>query len=141
MLLQSEHNDLASAAELHLNCKYNAKMEYKACSESHTSALQSVLSCIDNISDDYPFYYCTCALLHKLVTGREMMPTLLKRHLDKTLWSYQKLCIDLAEDKEMNAATDFFVAVACVMYDIPILLVQPKTITHPLGKEDFVFEV
>ena len=40
----------------------------------------------------------------------------------------------------MNVARDFFVATACVMYDIPILLVQPKKIMHPSGKEDFILK-
>ena len=140
MLLKSEHNDLATAAELHLKHKYNAKMVYGACTESHTSALQSVMSCIDNVLDDYAFYYCMRALLHKLVMGWQTIIPLHQRHLDKTSRSYQKLCIDLTEDKEINAATDFFVAVLRVMYDIPILLVQPRKITHPSGKEDFIFE-
>ena len=33
MLLQSEHNDLALAAETHLKCKYNVKMVYGTRSE------------------------------------------------------------------------------------------------------------
>ena len=139
MLLQSEHNDLAHEAELHLKRKYNAKLVYGARSESNSSSLQSVMTCIDNVPDDYPFKYVTRALLHKLVTDWKTMSRLLKRHLDKSKRSYQKLVLDLSKDEKMNAATDFYVAALRVLYNIPILLVQPHKITHPSGETDYVF--
>ena len=139
MLLQSEHNDLAHEAELHLKRKYNAKLVYGARSESNSSSLQSVITCIDNVPDDYPFKYVTRALLHKLVTDWKTMSRLLKRHLDKSKRSYQKLVLDLSKDEKMNAATDFYVAALRVLYNIPILLVQPHKITHPSGETDYVF--
>ena len=139
MLLQLEHNDLAHEAELHLKRKYNAKLVYGARSESNSSSLQSVMTCIDNVPDDYPFKYVTRALLHKLVTDWKTMSGLLKRHLDKSKRSYQKLVLALSKDEKMNAATDFYVAALRVLYNIPILLVQPHKITHPSGETDYVF--
>ena len=140
MLLQSEHNDLARAAELHLKRKYNCKLVYGASRESNSSSLQSVMTCIDNVPDDYPFKFVTRALLHKLVTNWKTMSRVLKRHLDKSKRSYQKLVLDLSKDEKMNAATDFYVAGLRVLYDIPILLVQPHKITHPSGETDYVFK-
>ena len=67
------------------------------------------------------------------------MSRLLKRHLDKSKRSYQKLVLDLSKDEKMNAATDFYVAALRVLYNIPILLVQPHKITHPSGETDYVF--
>ena len=121
--------------KLHLKRKYNAKLVYGARSESNSSSLQSVMTCIDNVPDDYPFKYVTRALLHKLVTDWKTMSRLLKRHLDKSKRSYQKLVLDLSKDEKMNAATDFYVAALRVLYNIPILLVQPHKITHPSGKQ------
>ena len=140
MLLESEHNDLARAAELHLKRKYNCKLVYGASRESNSSSLQSVMTCIDNVPDDYPFKFVTRALLHKLVTDWKSMSRVLKRHLDKSKHSYQKLVLDLSKDEKMNAATDFYVAGLRVLYDIPILLVQPHKITHPSGETDYVFK-
>ena len=127
-------------AELHLKWKYNAKLVYGARGESNSSSLQSVMTCIDNVPDDYPFKFVTRALLHKLVTDWKNMSRLLKRHLDKSKRSYQKLVLDLLKDEKMNAATDFYVAALRVLYDIPILLVQPHKITHPSGATDYVFK-
>ena len=140
MLLESAHNDLARAAELHLKRKYNCKLVYGASRESNSSSLQSVMTCIDNVPDDYPLKFVTRALLHKLVTDWKSMSRVLKRHLDKSKRSYQKLVLDLSKDQKMNAATDFYVAGLRVLYDIPILLVQPHKITHPSGETDYVFK-
>ena len=108
---------------------FEGKIVYSARQAGPYAAYMSLLTCIDNVPGHYKVEDFSREVFESLVSTPDYYCDKLQRHLDKTERSYQRLVLDLAAGAHMNAACDFYLGVASLHLDMPIMLIKPKQCT------------
>ena len=139
MLLGSGDNDMAEAIEKYINTKYNAVVVQGAQKEAPLANFVSLLKCIDNVPGHYTVQDFAREVLQLLVETPKSCAEKLEKHLEKTTRSYQKLCQDLYNEKDMNCGTDFYMGAASILLGIPIMLIKPEQVKLRNGRHDYRF--
>ena len=125
LLLSSGNNQLAKEIKDHLKVKYDVCVVQGPHRNSNLALLQSILSQIDNVPSWYKVRNFLKQLLHFIVENCIYLKEKLDIHLRKMNVSYKDMSMLLYDEKELGKCIDFVVAVAGVMLDISILIVQP----------------
>ena len=125
LLLSSGNNQLAKEIKDHWKVKYDVCVVRGPHRNSNLASLQSILSQIDNVPLWYKVRNFSKQLLHFIVVNCVYLKEKLDIHLRKMNVSYKDMSMCLYDEKELGNCINFVVAVAGVMLDIPILMVQP----------------
>ena len=139
LLLGSGDNDMATAIDWHVQNVLGSKIVYGAKHESALSSFVSLLKCIDNVPAHYWVEDFAREVLQLLVNTPEACVKEFTAHLYKTMRSYKKLILDLANEEDMNAACDFYLGAASMMIQKPIMLMKPKQVKLTGGHVRYEF--
>ena len=125
LLLQSGQNNYSEQVRPHLSPKNCSETVMPTSKVDVFSSYQSVLFCLDNVPVTYGKEQLKDAVVELLITQPKKCATELNAHLQKMMWSYKQLVLELIEGKEMKAAIFFYVAAARLVLGEPILLIRP----------------
>ena len=139
LLLGSGDNDMAMAIDQHVQNVLGSKIVYGAKNESALSSFVSLLKCIDNVPAHYRVEDFALEVLQLLVNTPEACAKELKAHLHKTMRSYKKLILDLANEEDMNSACDFYLGAASMLIEKPIMLIKLKQVKLARGCVKYEF--
>ena len=139
LLLGSGDNTLAEAIDRYIKVAFQGKILYGARKVRPYVAYTSLLTCIDNVPGHYKVEDFSREVFEALVNTPDYYCHKLQCHLDKTERSYQRLVLDLAAGAHMNSACDFYLGVASLHLDMPIMLIKPKQCTDRRGMVHYEF--
>ena len=139
LLLGSGDNALAEVIDRYIRVTFEGKIVYGARKAGPYAAYTSLLTCIDNVPGHYKVEDFAREVFEALLNTPDYYCQKLQWHLDKTERSYQRLLLDLAAGANMNAACDFYLGVASLHLDMPIMLIKPKQRTDRRGMVHYEF--